>query len=67
MNLTPLLPSAEDYLRRAERLKRDLAQHVVGAQAWSEVVDQITRLEDRAVAVRRMEARLRAAGDRRRL
>jgi hypothetical protein len=67
MNLTPLLPSAEDYLRRAQRAKAELARHIVGQQAWSETMDQIARLEDRAVAVRRMEARLRAAGDRRRL
>jgi hypothetical protein len=64
----PHMPPSESYEQRAAKLKRELAQHVVGAQAWSEVVDQIVRLEEKARQRRAIEARIRAAGggDRRR-
>lgn len=62
-----ILPTAEQYLLRAERLKRELLHLPIGTANYECVVDQIIRLEERARERRVLEARRRASGfDRRR-
>jgi hypothetical protein len=62
----PLLPSPEDYLRRAAALKREMAVLPIGTAPYERYADHIARLESKAVEVRQMQARMRAAsGDRR--